>query len=271
MVRHYGAREAIATSTGRNDAGLFELNFRDERHLPFEFFGAVSCWRIEMPPENNYFDMDSLTDVVLHMNYTAREGGDALRDAARASARTKLPGNGWIFLDLRKDFPDAWELFRRSHGNRESERSMTVKVTRKLFPFLPGDPALRITKLAVLFETEECCEHSCPEICECSCAHEDIPGSHLVEVTVDHADDDRDDFDEVEITCVSSADWPHLYHGVGEVGIGPIDRCHAGHSMTMSVNDRFCELTRAFLFLRYEVIEECCDTMRPVKGGSHVC
>jgi hypothetical protein len=34
-----------------------------------------------------------------------------------------LPGNGWIFLDVRKDLPDLWELFRRSRRDRESERS----------------------------------------------------------------------------------------------------------------------------------------------------
>ena len=75
MVKLYGAREAIATSGGQNDAGLFELSFNDQRYLPFEYMGAVSHWRIELPKENNYFDFDSLTDAVIHLNYTAREGG----------------------------------------------------------------------------------------------------------------------------------------------------------------------------------------------------
>src|SRR6185295_686313 len=69
IVRQYGAREAIATSTGQNDSGLFELSFRDERYLPFEYLGAVSRWRIELPRDNNFFDMDALTDVVFTMNY----------------------------------------------------------------------------------------------------------------------------------------------------------------------------------------------------------
>jgi Tc toxin complex TcA C-terminal TcB-binding domain len=50
IVRDYAAAEAIATSSGQNDSGTFELNFRDERYLPFEFAGAVSRWRIELPP-----------------------------------------------------------------------------------------------------------------------------------------------------------------------------------------------------------------------------
>jgi len=260
VVHHYGAREAIATSSGRNDAGLFELNFRDERHLPFEFFGAASCWRIELPPENNYFDLDSLTDLIMHTNYTAREGGDALRQAARASARKKLPGNGWVYLDLRKDFPDVWELFRRSRKKREAESCMTVKVSRKLFPFLPGDPALKVTKRALFFETENCCEVPRPEQRECSCGPDAIPASHLVEVTVDRAVDDRDDFHEVEIECVSSSDAPHLYHGVGEVKIGPLDRCHDCHSMTLTFEKAGHELSRAFLLCHYEVASACFHT-----------
>jgi hypothetical protein len=271
VVKHYGAREAIATSSGQNDSGLFELNFHDERHLPFEFQGAVSCWRIEIPPENNYFDMDSLSDVILHKNYTSREGGISLRDAAHAFARNKLPGNGWIFLDLRRNFPDVWESFRRSCRDHKLERSMTLKLTRKFSPFLPGDPALRITKLAVVFETEECREHSCPEISNCPCAHDNIKGSHLVEVTVDHPDDDRDDTDEVEINCSSSTDWPNQYYGIGNIKVEPIDKWHDRHDLVLTFSNTFCELRQAFLLCRYEVINECCETMRPVKQESHGC
>ena len=44
-----GAIQSIATSSGQNDSGLFELNFRDERYLPFEGAGAISQWHIELP------------------------------------------------------------------------------------------------------------------------------------------------------------------------------------------------------------------------------
>jgi hypothetical protein len=90
-VRQYAAREAIATSSGQNDSGMFELNFRDERYLPFEYLGAVSRRRIELPPQNNYFDLDRLSDLVLNLNYTAREGGELLRRAAAEAAEHRLP------------------------------------------------------------------------------------------------------------------------------------------------------------------------------------
>jgi hypothetical protein len=67
---------AIATSTGLNDAGLFELNFRDERYLPFEGSGAVdSVWRLELPAQLRAFDYDTISDVVLQIGYTALDDG----------------------------------------------------------------------------------------------------------------------------------------------------------------------------------------------------
>lgn len=40
---------SVAASTANNDAGVFELNFRDERYVPFEGAGAVSDWHLELP------------------------------------------------------------------------------------------------------------------------------------------------------------------------------------------------------------------------------
>jgi hypothetical protein len=258
VTRQYGAREAIATSSGRNDAGLFELNFRDERHLPFEFCGAVSCWRIELPAENNFFDMDSLTDVIMHMNYTAREGGAALRSAAHEGARWRVPGNGWILIDLKKDFPDVWELFRRSRQNRDADSSLTLRMSRKLFPFLPKDPPLTVTEVGIFLDFKEGCEPGCTGTGECPCPQQTVAGSKLVELTVDHRDEDRDECgNEVEIFCVSSSAAPRLYHGIAAVGIGPIDRCHDCHTMTLTFEDDVCGLERLFLLCRYEIIGEC--------------
>ena len=107
IVRHYAAMEAIVTSSGQDDSGLFELSFRDERYLPFEFQGALSRWHIELPQENNQFDVDTLSDVVLHLNCTAREGGEVLREVANEVAQRHLPGNDVRFFDVRHEFPDA--------------------------------------------------------------------------------------------------------------------------------------------------------------------
>src|SRR5262249_10099530 len=71
--------KAIATSSAQNDAGMFELNFRDERYLPFEAAGAISSWQLAMPDGLRQFDYNTITDVVIHLRYTARDGGSTLR------------------------------------------------------------------------------------------------------------------------------------------------------------------------------------------------
>ena len=63
--------EQIAISKGVNDSGMFELNFRDERYLPFEGTGAISDWTLEVPKSLNFFDFDNLLDVIIHLKYTA--------------------------------------------------------------------------------------------------------------------------------------------------------------------------------------------------------
>ena len=45
----FGAISSIATSHAQNDSGMFQLNFNDERYLPFEGAGVISEWQISMP------------------------------------------------------------------------------------------------------------------------------------------------------------------------------------------------------------------------------
>ena len=73
---------------------MFETNFRSERYLPFEFTGAISDWRLELPTNFNYFDVDTISDVVIHMRYTAREGGETLRGKAISYVGDTLPTQG---------------------------------------------------------------------------------------------------------------------------------------------------------------------------------
>jgi hypothetical protein len=233
-VREYAATQAIATSGGQNDAGLFELSFRDERYLPFELAGAVSRWRIELPPENNRFDTDTLSDFVIHLNYTAREGGEVLRRAASEEAQPHLPGAGARLLDVRHDLPEEWARLRRpdrgqraGHGERpgHGERApddgqcawLPFRLGREHFPYLPCHRDVRITRLELFFEVDD-------------------PGcvaGHLVRFVSEHervhaADEDCECAGR-EIECVASPEWPCLFHGIADLDLpslgsgGPCD------------------------------------------------
>lgn len=111
---------AIATSSAQNDTGMFELNFKDERYLPFEGAGVVSRWRLELPGIKQ-FDYNSISDVVLHIKYTASDGGQQLKSAAEQSAivqlnqvEQQLNETGLhTLISLRHDMPDEWHLLKK--------------------------------------------------------------------------------------------------------------------------------------------------------------
>jgi hypothetical protein len=107
---------SIAVSTGQNDSGVFELNFKDERYIPFEGAGAISKWRIDLPKEFYQFDYYTISDIVMHIRYTSLEGGDKLRSSASASVQNYIKSVDDLMqkeglfaaFDLKYDFPNEW-------------------------------------------------------------------------------------------------------------------------------------------------------------------
>lgn len=72
------ASQQIAVSTGVDDDGLFVFNFDDERYLPFEGTGVISRWTLEFPNPDSQRDMiDSITDIIVHIRYTAINGSSS--------------------------------------------------------------------------------------------------------------------------------------------------------------------------------------------------
>jgi hypothetical protein len=232
IVRHYAATEAIATSSGQNDTGMFELNFRDERYLPFEFAGAVSRWHIELPPENNYFNMDTLSDAILHVNYTAREGGGVLRKAASEVAQAHIPDDGRRVFDLQREMPDEWAKF---VGEREHQR-FELRLARNWFPYVPGDRDVLISRLELFVEAEGA-----------------SPSTHReVQFVVAHRKDcEHAESDEHEFQCVGGAAWPGFFHGVVDVSLAPLRGDERRQVGTFEFEDRVKNLSRAFLVVHY--------------------
>ena len=76
---YFGSTDVIVTSTGNNDSSMFETNLREDRFLPFEGAGAISSWNLALPAQLRSFDYSTISDVILHIRYTARMAGDPLR------------------------------------------------------------------------------------------------------------------------------------------------------------------------------------------------
>lgn len=129
---------AIAASSAQNDSGLFELNFKDERYLPFEGAGVISKWRLELPSFKQ-FDYNTISDVILHVRYTATEGGGKLKKDATENVKAfmksteELAQNEGLFtiIDLKHDLPNEWHKATSSPGNNVIDLSKA----EQFFPF----------------------------------------------------------------------------------------------------------------------------------------
>lgn len=150
--------EAIVTSTGQNDTGLFEPAMRDERYLPFEGAGAISEWRLELNKEFSTFDHDTISDVILHFRYTARDGGDQLRSAAIESVKSLLGGSSsqvlFRLFSLRHEFPSEWHRFVSSPPSITGINPMTVNLAAPRFPYFVQNRAISITQATVVAKTK---------------------------------------------------------------------------------------------------------------------
>ena len=142
----------IATSTAQNDTGVFEFNFRDERYMPFEGAGAVSTWSVELPSAFRQFDYQTITDVILHISYTAQQDG-ALRQSVEANngalaTALKSQPLGRLF-SLRQEFPAVLNRLEHSALNT----AVTMTITPIYMPFFIASRAIQITKAALLLRT----------------------------------------------------------------------------------------------------------------------
>ncbi|HMF97953.1 MAG TPA: hypothetical protein VKE96_26820, partial [Vicinamibacterales bacterium] len=146
---------SMATSTGQNDGGMFELTFRDERYLPFEGSGAISTWQIDLTddPALRQFDYETITDVILHLRYTAREDAGPFRTSAQTHLKKVIDGgvqNSQMplsrFFSARHEFPSEWyRFFHPASAADDQVLSMDIGADR--FPFFAQGHALVVDNI----------------------------------------------------------------------------------------------------------------------------
>lgn len=142
---YFGSLQSIVTSSGQNDSGLFETNLRDERYLPFENSGVMSEWQLQLPSnpsdrDPQQFDYDTISDVILHLRYTAREGGGLLKNGAISNLKKQIDlaqvaGSVRLF-SLRHEFPSEWSRFKRIEiSGATTVAEITLKIEEQHFPY----------------------------------------------------------------------------------------------------------------------------------------
>ncbi|KAK6515921.1 hypothetical protein TWF281_004513 [Arthrobotrys megalospora] len=132
---------SISTSSANNDSGVFELSFQDERYVPFEGAGAISKWSIELPEKYRQFNYDTISDVVLHIRYTSKDGGVLMRKAAQDNIESLLNSASSLFqvhsiIDIPNDYPNDWyQSVRAPSANNPSTAKITLENIRQRLPF----------------------------------------------------------------------------------------------------------------------------------------
>lgn len=157
------AIQSIATSNAQTDDGLFELNFRDERYLPFEGAGALSTWQIELNEAFRQFDYATISDVIIHLNYTAREGGDLLKSKAVEAFNTKLNALAlaetksglYRVFDLKRETPDKFYKFLHPANPADDQEIVLDKIQDRLPYFARAYTTLKARKIEVVAKMKD--------------------------------------------------------------------------------------------------------------------
>lgn len=144
FVDYIGAVQSVVTSSASNDSGMFETNLRDERFLPFEGAGAESTWKLDLPNPQDYpaFDYATISDVILHIRYTARQGvdGTKVRAALEELFEQVSQSNLVLLFNLRHDFPAEWSAFVNGAA------PFTAVIRKEYFPYFTQGWEIIITE-----------------------------------------------------------------------------------------------------------------------------
>ncbi len=153
--------KAIAASNAQNDSGVFELNFRDERYLPFEGAGAISQWSLELFYDNSpdfgkalrQLDYNTITDAILHIKYMAREDAGPFKTGAVAHLREYFGQDGATpslrMFNLREEFPSQWHRF--LHPTKPTDGNVfEFEMIPSLFPIRDAEKKLKVNTIWLL-------------------------------------------------------------------------------------------------------------------------
>jgi hypothetical protein len=95
---------------------------------------------LELPADVRQFDYDTISDVVLHLRYTAREGGGLLRNGAVTNLEDRIKeaqaaGSVRLF-SMRREFTTAWAKFKSIKiEDATTAAELAFKIQNKHFPY----------------------------------------------------------------------------------------------------------------------------------------
>jgi hypothetical protein len=166
FVYNYAAvPQKIALGNAQDDPGLFitaiASNIVDQRYLPFENAGAISSWHMEMPTATNEIDLSTVGDVIVHLYYTALDGGADLEASVQAYNAENAPTGGVKLFSAQNDFPapsptvanpypvTPWQAF-VAVTTAPANQTLTLSVSPSKFPAWTRGKTITVTSLTVV-------------------------------------------------------------------------------------------------------------------------
>ena len=151
--------QSIVTTTGQNDSGHEPL---DDGRYPFAHrAGAISQWLIEVPRETNRFPLESISDVILFIHYTARYGGAELKKVAMKATLDAVPldpiskpislGPGISLFSMRSDMSNDWYRFLRQPDDGKPQ-TLSLDLSENRFPYHLAEKKMSIQSITLILE-----------------------------------------------------------------------------------------------------------------------
>ncbi len=97
--------ESVALSSPNNATGLFELEPQSEFLFPFEGIGVQTSWEFQMPKAANFFDYNTIADVLITIEYTALDSSNYRQQVLQQLSRSISSDRPFSF---RNQFADQW-------------------------------------------------------------------------------------------------------------------------------------------------------------------
>lgn len=142
LRQDWASSQQIILSKGVDDTGLFVLNHEDPRYLPFEETGVVSTWTLSMPPRSNRIDFNTISDIIMTINYTAKDGGSAFENDVLElyTGSDKQYQNVYVnSYDFGQAYSTEWYNLFHSQPNSAGMQSMTFNISKDIvWPNLTG-------------------------------------------------------------------------------------------------------------------------------------
>ncbi len=100
------------------------------------------------------FDYDTISDVILHIRYTAREGGGLLRKGAvdnlkAASDAAQAAGSVRLF-SVRHEFPTEWAKLQSQTPGANQRYQLTLNLRDEHYPFWSQGRLESVTRVDIL-------------------------------------------------------------------------------------------------------------------------